>query len=351
MKFLVTGGAGFIGSSVIRLLISKMGHSVVNVDNLTYASNLRSLDQIQDSNLYFFEKANISDYKAIKKIFDEHKPEIVIHLAAESHVDRSIDGPSDFIQTNIVGTFNLLEVVKEYWANMPESDKYDFRFHHVSTDEVFGDLQPNDSAFSESTPYNPSSPYSASKASSDHLVRAWGKTYGLPFVISNCSNNYGPYQNPEKLIPLMIMKALNGEKLPIYGNGSQIRDWLFVEDHAKAITKIALDGKKGHTYNVGGNNEKTNLEVVNSICNILDEVLPNKIYGINKYSDLIINVEDRPGHDLRYAINSSKINKEIGWFPDETFDSGIKKTVLWYLDNTHWLKEHDSRRLGLRGKK
>lgn len=347
MKFLVTGGAGFIGSSVIRTLINKMGHSVVNVDKLTYASNLKALDSVQESNLYSFEKCDISDAEKIIKIFKKHKPDIVIHLAAESHVDRSIDGPSEFIQTNIVGTYNLLEVSKDYWLNFLDANEQNFRFHHVSTDEVFGDLNPNDRPFCENSPYNPSSPYSASKAGSDHLVRAWGRTYGLPFVISNCSNNYGPYQNTEKLIPLIIKNALEGKHLPIYGSGNQIRDWLYVEDHAKAIISIAMNGNNGNTYTIGGNSEKTNLDVVISICNILEKLVPCKLSGINKYVDLINYVEDRPGHDFRYAINSSKTKKEIGWSPNETFETGLEKTVTWYINNPDWYKDCQSYRLGL----
>ena len=351
MKFLVTGGAGFIGSSVIKLLINKMGHSVVNVDRLTYASNSKSLDSVKNSHLYNFEKVDICDNKLIKNIFYKHKPDIVLHLAAESHVDRSIDGPIDFIQTNIFGTFNLLQIAKEYWSGLPKLKKQNFRFHHVSTDEVYGDLLPNEAPFSESTSYKPSSPYSASKASSDHLVRAWGKTYKLPFVITNCSNNYGPCQNPEKLIPLMIVSALQGEQMPIYGSGAQIRDWLFVEDHAEALINVALNGKEGQTYNIGGNNEKTNLQVVHSICTILDELAPGKLRGLRGYADLINFVEDRPGHDVRYAIDASKITKDIGWTPNETFETGIRKTVIWYLENEQWFADSQFNRLGLGGKK
>jgi dTDP-glucose 4,6-dehydratase len=351
MKFLVTGGAGFIGSSVIKLLINKLGHSVVNVDRLTYASNSKSLDSVKNSHLYNFEKVDICDNKLIKNVFYKHKPDIVLHLAAESHVDRSIDGPIDFIQTNIFGTFNLLQIAKEYWSELPELKKQNFRFHHVSTDEVYGDLLPNEAPFSESTSYKPSSPYSASKASSDHLVRAWGKTYKLPFVITNCSNNYGPCQNPEKLIPLMIVSALQREQMPIYGSGAQIRDWLFVEDHAEALINVALNGKEGQTYNIGGNNEKTNLQVVHSICTILDELAPGKLRGLKGYADLINFVEDRPGHDVRYAIDASKITKDIGWTPKETFETGIRKTVIWYLENEHWFVDSQFNRLGLGGKK
>lgn len=342
MKFLVTGGAGFIGSSLIRTLILKMGHHVINIDKLTYASNLNSLNLVKDSNLYQFEKADIANYSVVKKIFKKYKPDIVIHLAAESHVDKSIDEPFDFIQSNIVGTFNLLEVSREYWQENFVSHKNDFRFHHISTDEVFGDLKPSDALFCETTPYNPSSPYSASKASSDHLVRAWGRTYGLPYVISNCSNNYGPYQNPEKLIPLMISNAIKGKQLPIYGKGNQIRDWLYVDDHAKAIIDIAINADNDKTYTIGGNNEKTNLEVVKTICDILDNIQPCKIGGIEKYSDLIKFVDDRPGHDYRYAIDSSLITKDLGWIPNETFETGIYKTVLWYIDNKDFFDETNS---------
>lgn len=350
MKFLVTGGAGFIGSALIRTLINTMDHQVVNVDNLTYASNLKSLDQIKDSSLYHFEKADITNYSAIKKIFNKYKPDIVFHLAAESHVDRSINKPSHFIQTNLVGTFNLLEISREYWIENFDSNKNNFRFHHVSTDEVFGDLKPDDSPFCELTPYNPSSPYSASKAGSDHLVRSWGRTYGLPFVISNCSNNYGPFQNPEKLIPLMVTNALKGKKLPIYGKGNQIRDWLYVDDHVKAIINIALKADNGKTYTIGGNNEKTNLEVVLSVCNILDDLVIDKINGVEKFSDLIEFVGDRPGHDNRYAIDSSLIEADLGWVPSETFETGLQKTVQWYIDNIDFFNELDPYKLEVENK-
>lgn len=330
---LVTGGAGFIGSAVIRFLISNTDHRVINVDKLTYAGNLDSLSSVSDSSRYFFEKVDICDFAKLEEVFLRHRPTKVMHLAAESHVDRSITGPADFINTNIIGTFNLLEISRLHFL-----DQKNFRFHHISTDEVYGDLPHPDEQegelplFTEKTSYKPSSPYSASKASSDHLVRAWARTYGMPVVITNCSNNYGPYHYPEKLIPLMILNALHGKPLPVYGDGSQIRDWLYVEDHARALYKVLMEGKTGETYNIGGFNEKRNVEVVNTICKILDEVHPAK----ESYSKLITRVTDRPGHDRRYAIDSSKIKHELGWEPLESFESGIRKTVLWYLDNGAW---------------
>ena len=363
MKILVTGGAGFIGSAVIRYIIENTQDSVVNLDKLTYAGNLESLLEVNDSERYTFEQVDICDADELKRVFEEHQPDAIMHLAAESHVDRSIDGPSDFIQTNIVGTYNLLEAARAYWNQLDVERKAAFKFHHISTDEVYGDLpHPSDSVecsmlsgelkdqslntqnlqlntakaplplFTEQTAYAPSSPYSASKASSDHLVRAWLRTYGVPTLITNCSNNYGPYHFPEKLIPLVILNALEGEQLPIYGQGDQIRDWLHVEDHARALYKVVTEGVVGETYNIGGHNEKTNLEVVQTICSILDELVPLN----TKHSTLITHVSDRPGHDRRYAIDASKIAKELGWQPEETFESGIRKTVQWYLDNQQW---------------
>ena len=332
-KFLITGGAGFIGSAVIRHIIKNTSHSVVNVDSLTYAGNLDSLISVENDSRYVFEKVDICNSLDISLVLNKHKPDVIMHLAAESHVDRSIDGPSKFIETNIFGTYVLLEQSKEYWLSLDEKKKNNFKFHHVSTDEVYGDLGQKDSLFTEETPYSPSSPYSASKASSDHLVRAWHRTFNLPTLITNCSNNYGPYQFPEKLIPLMILNAIKGKSLPVYGNGKQVRDWLYVEDHAKALLLVALKGEIGSTYNIGGNNQIQNIEVVKTLCSILDDLVPSKIDGISKYDQLIINVEDRAGHDTRYAIDSSKILNELGWVPQETFQTGIKKTVSWYLEN------------------
>lgn len=339
MQILVTGGAGFIGSALIRYLIKSTDHNVINLDKLTYAGNLSSLDEIKESSNYFFEKADICNAKEVKRVFDKYKPSLIMHLAAESHVDRSIDGPSEFINTNIVGTYVLLDQALHYWKNLNNNEKENFRFHHISTDEVYGDLENDNDFFTEKTPYAPSSPYSASKASSDHLVRAWNRTYGLPTIITNCSNNYGPYQFPEKLIPLMILNAIEGKPLPVYGSGSQVRDWLYVEDHAKALYLAASKGKIGQTYNIGGKNEKKNLEVVNIICEILENSNLKKPLNVNKYKDLITFVKDRPGHDLRYAIDASKIENELGWKPEETFESGIKKTIKWYLDNLKWCKK------------
>ena len=331
-KLLITGGAGFIGSAVIRHIINNTSHSVVNVDKLTYAGNLESLTSVENSDRYTFEQVDICDKSAIKRVFDQYQPDIIMHLAAESHVDRSIDAPDEFIQTNIVGTYVLLEQARAYHSTLTSAKKSTFRFHHVSTDEVYGDLDGPDELFTESTSYAPSSPYSAAKASSDHLVRAWQRTYKLPTLITNCSNNYGPYQFPEKLIPLVILNILEGKNLPIYGNGEQIRDWLYVDDHAKALLHVALTGEIGETYNIGGHNELKNIEVVKNICHILDELVPGK----NPYENLIIYVDDRAGHDVRYAIDAAKIANDLNWTPDETFTTGIKKTVQWYLENTTW---------------
>jgi dTDP-glucose 4,6-dehydratase len=335
-KILITGGAGFIGSAVIRHIINNTDHSVVNVDKLTYAGNLESLTFIENNARYAFEQVDICDANEIKRVFNDHQPDIVMHLAAESHVDRSIDGPGEFIQTNIVGTYILLEEARDYWSNLDSDMKNSFRFHHVSTDEVYGDLEGTDDLFTEETSYAPSSPYSAAKASSDHLVRAWQRTFKLPTLITNCSNNYGPYQFPEKLIPLIILNALEGKDLPIYGNGKQIRDWLYVDDHARALLHVALTGKVSETYNIGGHNELQNIDVVKTICSILDELIPSKLNGIKQYEQLITYVADRAGHDARYAIDATKISNELNWTPDETFATGIKKTIQWYLDNKTW---------------
>jgi dTDP-glucose 4,6-dehydratase len=336
MKILITGGAGFIGSAVTRAIINQTNYNVINLDKLTYAGNLDSLKDISNSDRYSFEHLDICDENALTKIFEQYMPDAVMHLAAESHVDRSIDGPSNFINTNIVGTFKLLEVSRHYFDSLDKVNKKSFRFHHISTDEVYGDLAGTKELFTEKTPYSPSSPYSASKAASDHLVKAWGRTYSLPIIITNCSNNYGSYQFPEKLIPHVILNAIHGKPIPIYGNGLQIRDWLHVDDHAKALIKVVSEGKIGETYNIGGHNEKTNLEVVKNICNLLEELVPIKPRGVNNYHDLITYVKDRPGHDARYAIDSSKIENELGWTPEETFHTGIRKTVKWYLNNSEW---------------
>ena len=335
-KLLITGGAGFIGSAVIRHIINNTNHSVVNVDKLTYAGNLESLTSIENDARYTFEQVDICNATEIKRVFNKHQPDIVMHLAAESHVDRSIDGPGEFIQTNIVGTYVLLEEARGYWSGLEGDKKDNFKFHHVSTDEVYGDLEGTDDLFTEETPYAPSSPYSAAKASSDHLVRAWQRTFKFPTLITNCSNNYGPFQFPEKLIPLIILNALKGKDLPIYGNGKQIRDWLYVDDHARALLHVALTGEIGETYNIGGHNELQNIEVVKTVCSILDEVAPSKFDGVDRYEQLITYVGDRAGHDIRYAIDASKIADELNWIPDETFKTGIRKTVQWYLDNNTW---------------
>ena len=347
MIFLVTGGAGFIGSAVIRHLIKHTHHTVINLDKLTYAGNLESCAMASESSRYVFEQVDICNPAELTRVFAEHQPDVVMHLAAESHVDRSIEGPDDFIQTNIVGTYHLLETARAYWSTLNAHKKSHFRFHHISTDEVYGDLpHPDDLAdpaqaaehlFTETTPYAPSSPYSASKASSDHLVRAWHRTYCLPIVITNCSNNYGPYHFPEKLVPHIILNALAGKPLPVYGDGSQIRDWLYVDDHARALVKVATEGAVGETYNIGGHNEMRNIDVVHMLCELLEELAPQqKPTGLVNYSDLITFVEDRAGHDVRYAIDASKIERELGWTPEETFETGMRKTVQWYLDNKDW---------------
>ncbi|RUR27836.1 dTDP-glucose 4,6-dehydratase [Vreelandella andesensis] len=365
--FLITGGAGFIGSAVIRELIQHTSHRVVNVDKLTYAGNLESLVSVADNERYTFVQADICDALTMQQLFEHHQPDVVMHLAAESHVDRSIDGPAEFIHTNVVGTAVLLETARAYWKSLQQQDTAKseaFRFHHISTDEVYGDLEGADDLFTETTAYAPSSPYSASKASSDHLVRAWQRTYGLPTLVTNCSNNYGPYHFPEKLIPLMILNALAGKPLPVYGNGQQIRDWLYVEDHARALIKVASEGEIGETYNIGGHNEQTNLHVVETICEILDELMPSGMRGVRSerlgvmsnpspltspqgahpslarrsYKELITFVTDRPGHDIRYAIDANKIERELGWTPEETFETGLRKTVQWYLANETWWK-------------
>jgi len=340
VKILVTGGAGFIGSAVVRHIINETQDSVINVDKLTYAGNLESLVDVAASERYAFVQADICDQSAMISIFEQHQPDAVMHLAAESHVDRSITGPAAFVETNVVGTYTLLEATRQYWANLEPTRKAAFRFHHISTDEVYGDLPHPDEwkedaplpLFTENTPYAPSSPYSASKASSDHLVRAWQRTYGLPTLVTNCSNNYGPYHFPEKLIPLVILNALEGKPLPVYGKGDQIRDWLYVEDHARALYKVVTEGIVGETYNIGGHNEKKNIDVVQKICELLDKMVPKK----ETYKNQISYVTDRPGHDRRYAIDASKISKELNWQPDETFETGIAKTIRWYLSNTDW---------------
>jgi len=341
-RILVTGGAGFIGSAVVRHIIQDTDNTVLNVDKLTYAGNLESLATVAENSRYQFSQTDICDRAALDQLFETFQPDAVMHLAAESHVDRSITGPAAFIETNIIGTYQLLEAARHYWNGLAEDKKAEFRFHHISTDEVYGDLEGTEDLFLETTPYAPSSPYSASKASSDHLVRAWHRTYGLPVVLTNCSNNYGPYHFPEKLIPLVILNALAGKPLPVYGNGAQIRDWLYVEDHARALYKVVTEAEVGETYNIGGHNEQQNIDVVKAICNLLEELAPNKPEGIANYHDLITYVKDRPGHDLRYAIDASKIKKDLGWVPVETFESGLRKTVEWYLANQEWVKHVQS---------
>lgn len=354
MKIVVTGGAGFIGSAVIRRILATTDDEVVNIDKLTYAGNLDSLATMADNpsyqDRYFFERADICDLTELRRIFDTHKPDAVMHLAAESHVDRSIDGPTEFIETNIVGTFNMLQASRSYWNELSDVKKRRFKFHHISTDEVYGSLG-SEGLFTETTSYSPNSPYSASKASSDHLVRAWKETFGFPTVVTNCSNNYGPYQFPEKLIPLMTLNSLEGKSLPVYGKGDNIRDWLYVDDHADALLLVLKEGKVGETYNIGGNCEKTNLEVVHTICDILDELAPNKEIGSRR--SLIKFVTDRPGHDMRYAIDASKIKSDLGFEPKETFETGIRKTIQWYLDNPNWVERvldgsYQKERLGLK---
>ncbi len=333
MKIIVTGGAGFIGSALIRHFINNTQHHVFNVDKLTYAGNLESLKLVEHSDRYQFERADICDAAAMQRIFDTFKPDAIMHLAAESHVDRSIDGPADFIETNIVGTYQLLEVARAYWNTLNPEAKSSFRFHHVSTDEVYGSLG-DEGLFTEQTAYAPNSPYSASKASSDHLVRGWHHTYGFPVVTTNCSNNYGPYQFPEKLIPLIILNALEGKPLPIYGKGDNVRDWLYVEDHARALCLVLEQGVIGEVYNIGGHNEVKNIDIVNTVCELLDELVPDSNY--KPHTSLITYVQDRPGHDKRYAIDAGKIERELGWVPDESYVTGIRKTVQWYLDNAQW---------------
>jgi len=335
-RLLVTGGAGFIGSAVIRHLIESTDHQVCNVDALTYAGNLESLSPVSADPRYTFHQVDICDAAAFGSVVAAFQPTHVMHLAAESHVDRSIDGPAAFIETNVVGTYTVLEAVRSYWTTLDAPQRDAFRFHHISTDEVYGDLDGVDALFTEDTAYAPSSPYSASKASSDHLVRAWHRTYGLPVIVTNCSNNYGPYHFPEKLIPLAILNALKGAPIPVYGRGDQIRDWLYVEDHARALVRVVCEGSIGETYNIGGHNEKTNLEVVETLCDVLQARVVDRPQGIAHFRDLITFVTDRPGHDRRYAIDASKIEHSLGWVPEETFESGISKTVDWYLANRDW---------------
>lgn len=338
MKILVTGGAGFIGSAVIRHIVNNTGDSVINLDKLTYAGNLQSLDSVSASDRYRFEQVDLCLRSELDRVLHEHQPDAVMHLAAESHVDRSIDGPDAFILTNVVGTYTLLESVRQYWQGLSGARKENFRFHHVSTDEVYGDLEGAGNLFQETTPYAPSSPYSASKASSDHLVRAWHRTYGLPVLITNCSNNYGPFHFPEKLIPLIILNALECKPLPVYGNGRQVRDWLYVEDHARALYAVVTQGEVGETYNVGGHNEKENIEVVHALCDLLDELRPLQGEQAGSYRALVTYVKDRPGHDRRYAIDATKIQHALGWVPQESFETGIRKTVEWFLGNLEWCR-------------
>lgn len=353
-KILITGGAGFIGSAVVRHIINETPDSVLVVDKLTYAGNLASLAPVEQDDRFSFEQVDICDRQALDRLFTTYQPDAVMHLAAESHVDRSIDGPAAFIETNIVGTYTLLEAARAWWNTLNADKKSAFRFHHISTDEVYGDLHNSDDFFTETTPYAPSSPYSASKAGSDHLVRAWLRTYGLPTLVTNCSNNYGPFHFPEKLIPLTILNALAGKPLPVYGNGQQVRDWLYVEDHARALYRVVTEGVVGETYNIGGHNERKNLDVVHTVCALLEELVPQKPHGVAHYQDLITFVTDRPGHDVRYAIDAAKIERELGWRPEETFESGMRKTVQWYLENDNWWQQvldgsYQGERLGLKG--
>lgn len=335
MKIMVTGGAGFIGSAVVRHIIEHTEHTVINLDKLTYAGNLESVAEVSHSPRYSFIKADIADRDTVQAVFEQHRPDCIMHLAAESHVDRSIAGSAEFIQTNIVGTFHLLEVAREYWRGLDSQAKAAFKFHHISTDEVFGDLTEEGDLFTEATRYDPHSPYSASKASADHLVRAWNHTYGLPVLVTHCSNNYGPYQFPEKLIPLMITQALADKPLPVYGQGQNIRDWLYVDDHARALLTVLQQGKSGDTFNIGGHNEVRNIDVVTTICDLLQELRP--LSGGRHYRQLITYVKDRPGHDYRYAIDAEKIHRELGWMPQETFETGLRKAVQWYLDHPRWV--------------
>nr|AHB32692.1 RmlB [Acinetobacter baumannii] len=342
MKILITGGAGFIGSAVVRHIIQNTEDEVLNVDKLTYAGNLESLISVENNPRYQFSQTDICDRAALDKLFEAFQPDAVMHLAAESHVDRSITGPYAFIETNVIGTYQMLEASRAYWLSLSDEKKAAFRFHHISTDEVYGDLEGTTDLFTETTSYSPSSPYSASKASSDHLVRAWNRTYGLPVLVTNCSNNYGPFHFPEKLIPLMILNALQGKSLPVYGNGQQIRDWLFVEDHARALYTVVTQGTVSETYNIGGHNEKANLDVVHAICDLLEELAPHKPEGVAQYKDLITYVKDRPGHDVRYAIDATKIKEELNWVPKESFETGLRKTVEWYLNNKEWVEHVQS---------
>lgn len=336
---LITGGAGFIGSALIRYIIANTADSVVNLDKLTYAGNLQSLAEVEHNPRYYFIKADICDRVMLDSVFAQYQPDAVMHLAAESHVDRAISGPADFIQSNIIGTYTLLEAARQYYQNLPLARKNAFRFHHISTDEVYGELDEHEAPFTEKTAYAPGNPYAASKASADHLVRAWYRTYGLPVLITNSSNNYGPYHFPEKLIPLIILNALAGKPLPVYGEGRQIRDWLYVEDHAVALYRVVTTGRVGETYNIGSNNQQRNIDVVRAICGILDELVIEKPSGVSCYAELITFVTDRPGHDKRYAIDAGKVISETGWMPRQSFESGLRKTVKWYLTNSDWWQD------------